>query len=201
MDNCVQATTAIALYYFYQHQNLQDATIQLSRNSWLARRSAISIYFQTGPTAAEKASKTKPSQLKIGDSILDSDAVLVFNQGQTPSLPPEEAEVLFAGLLDCQGRGNLYGEHLLQWNVAGKLLPPGFKSLAQWKNYWKSSETDSLQGRALFKGGDLLARLATAPEKITPEDFRLRPDSVGAKDDKFLGADVDLVGPGPAYAR
>ena len=45
---------------------------------------------------------------------------------------------------------------------------------------------------------------ATAPEKLTPEDFRLRPDSAGyraGKDGKDLGADVDLVGPGPAYER
>src|SRR5262249_16511247 len=41
-------------------------------------------------------------------------------------------------------------------------------------------------------------------EKITPEDFRLRPDSAGyraGKDGKDIGADVDLVGPGPAYER
>ena len=39
---------------------------------------------------------------------------------------------------------------------------------------------------------------------ITAGDFRLRPDSPGyraGKDGKDLGADVDLVGPGPAYER
>ena len=39
---------------------------------------------------------------------------------------------------------------------------------------------------------------------ITPDDFRLRADSAGyraGKDGKDLGADVDLVGPGPAYER
>ena len=43
-----------------------------------------------------------------------------------------------------------------------------------------------------------------APETITPDDFRLRPDSAGyqaGKDKKELGADVDLVGPGAAYER
>jgi hypothetical protein len=108
-------------------------------------------------------------------------------------------------MLDWQGRSNVYGDNLLEWCVAGKLTPArGPKSLAEWKDFWKSSETDSLQGRARFKGGDLLARVATAPEKITPEDFRLRPDSPGhraAKDGKDLGADVDLVGPGSAYER
>jgi hypothetical protein len=42
------------------------------------------------------------------------------------------------------------------------------------------------------------------PEKIIPNDFRLRPDSAGYRagpDGKDLGADVDLVGPGEAYER
>ena len=45
-----------------------------------------------------------------------------------------------------------------------------------------------------------LGRLKSSP----PDDFRLRPDSAGyraGKDGKDLGADVDLVGPGPAYER
>ena len=64
----------------------------------------------------------------------------------------------------------------------------------------------ALQGYHLLPSvrGDLLAKLGAAPEKLTPEDFRLRPDSAGyraGKDKKDLGADVDLVGPGPAYER
>ena len=41
-------------------------------------------------------------------------------------------------------------------------------------------------------------------ERVAPNGFRLRPDSAGyraGKDGKDLGADVDLVGPGPAYER
>jgi hypothetical protein len=61
-----------------------------------------------------------------------------------------------------------------------------------------------VKGRVFFQGGDLLAKAESAPEKITPADFRLRPDSAGyqaGKDKKDLGADVDLVGPGKAYER
>jgi len=49
-----------------------------------------------------------------------------------------------------------------------------------------------------------MGRIYVAPDQITPQDFRLRPDSAGyraGKDGKDLGADVDLVGPGPAYER
>ena len=60
-----------------------------------------------------------------------------------------------------------------------------------------------MQGRVLLRGNPK-EMLTTNPEAITPDDFRLRPDSAGyraGKDKKDLGADVDLVGPGPAYER
>jgi hypothetical protein len=44
----------------------------------------------------------------------------------------------------------------------------------------------------------------TAPNQLTPADFRLRPDSVGFRagpDGKDFGANVDQVGPGDAYER
>ena len=64
-------------------------------------------------------------------------------------------------------------------------------------------------GRRRYDDADLtriafLTKLRATPEKLTPDDFRLRPDSAGykaGKDGKDLGADVDLVGPGPAYER
>ena len=65
-------------------------------------------------------------------------------------------------------------------------------------------DADVREGSVRYQGGNLLARLSTAPGQITPEDFHLRPDSAGyraAKDGKDLGADMDLVGPGPAYER
>ena len=55
-----------------------------------------------------------------------------------------------------------------------------------------------------YHGGDLISRADLTPERLTPDDFRLRPDSPGykaGKDGKDLGADVDLVGPGAAYER
>ena len=44
--------------------------------------------------------------------------------------------------------------------------------------------------------------MATAPDQITLDDFRLRADSAGyhaGGDGKDLGADIDRVGPGKAY--
>src|SRR5262249_16756936 len=55
-----------------------------------------------------------------------------------------------------------------------------------------------------YQGGNVLEKAKLSPEKVTPEDFRLRSDSAGykaGKDGKDLGADIDIVGPGAAYER
>jgi hypothetical protein len=76
--------------------------------------------------------------------------------------------------------------------------------LAAWNRFWGLENTGSTQGLIRFQGGDLHTKGLSNPEKLTPEDFRLRPDSAGYRagpDGKDLGADVDLVGPGEAYER
>ena len=85
-----------------------------------------------------------------------------------------------------------------------RVYPATIKRLDEWRQFSGSAERGCIQGSVKFQGGDLLARAATAPEQLTPEDFRLRPDSAGYRagpDGKDLGADIDLVGPGPAYER
>jgi tetratricopeptide (TPR) repeat protein len=61
-----------------------------------------------------------------------------------------------------------------------------------------------LSGPPKFAGGDVYTIANAGKQRLTPQDFRLRPDSPGykaGKDGKDLGADVDLVGPGEAYER
>ena len=69
---------------------------------------------------------------------------------------------------------------------------------------WLANDTGSIEGTIRYKGGDLNTKALSHPEQLTPEDFRLRPDSAGYRagpDGKDLGADIDLVGPGEAYDR
>jgi hypothetical protein len=76
--------------------------------------------------------------------------------------------------------------------------------LTDWRRLWGDPETGSLEGRPRFVVGDVLNRVAKAPEQLTPKAFRLHPESPGhaaGPDGQDLGADVDLVGPGPAYER
>ena len=77
-------------------------------------------------------------------------------------------------------------------------------TLKDWTRFLNAEEDDSLEGQIRLQGGDLVQRAKSAAETITPEDFRLRPDSAGYRagpGGKDLGADVDLVGPGTAYER
>src|SRR5262249_25790135 len=94
---------------------------------------------------------------------------------------------------------------LIWWGTHSGAEPVvGVNDLPTWRKFWGSTETGSIEGQIRYQGGDLAARSTNGAEKLSPEDFRLRPDSAGyraRKDGKDLGADVDLVGPGKAYER
>jgi hypothetical protein len=83
--------------------------------------------------------------------------------------------------------------------------------LDDWRQLWNSPETGSVEGRPLFVGGALFrapghspVQFTLAPDQLTPEVLRFHGESLGyaaGPDGKDLGADIDLVGPGPAYER
>lgn len=87
------------------------------------------------------------------------------------------------------------------WKPISTTLKPG---LEEWNLFWDQTNTGSIAGTPKFQGGDLLGRAKIAMKGLTPEDFRLLPESPGYRagaDDKDLGPDIDLVGPGEAYDR
>jgi hypothetical protein len=127
--------------------------------------------------------------------------------GKGDAMTAADAEAALRKLVQWRGERNLFpaGVGLVTWRVDAKAQPPhGPKNLTDWKQFWESPETGSLEGRVQFQGGKLLSRSDASLDELTPEDFRLRADSPGSRagaDGKDLGADVDLVGPGPAYDR
>jgi hypothetical protein len=85
-----------------------------------------------------------------------------------------------------------------------RFLSMHHQRLDEWNALRGLTETNSRQGAVEFLGGDIQARVALDPQQLTPEDFRLSPKSSGyhaLPDGKDVGADIDLVGPGEAYAR
>jgi hypothetical protein len=143
-------------------------------------------------------------------NIFDSIRLFVFSQ-YLPGriLSGTDAERYLAQVVAWQGARNLYADDRQFVSLfvdSSALYEPAnpVKSLAEWRKFWKTDEADSIVGRVRYQGGDLLSRVNHAPDQLTSEDFRLRPDSAGYRagpDGKDLGADVDLVGPGEAYER
>jgi len=156
----------------------------------------------------EKGLPQMPLSLNASGTVFDGPSAFYFWQSdefltKRKLLEPHEAEAMAARLLNWRDRGNLYsgGGASIKWSHHQSHGP---KSLADWKKFWDDSDSKSSEGKVRYRGGNLVAKLATAPETLTPEDFRLGRDSAGyraGKDGKDLGADVDLVGPGAAYER
>jgi hypothetical protein len=119
----------------------------------------------------------------------------------------DQAEALLPRLVRVDEKQNVYGQGQPMLSLASCFQPLKGKrgqDLADWDRFWGQRNTGSAEGEIRFQGGDLITAARSAPERLTAEDFRLRPDSAGykaGKDGKDLGADVDLVGPGPAYER
>ena len=153
---------------------------------------------------------TAPIRVDASANIFDPEwAVIQFGQSHNVEHPlePREVEAWLPRLLDWHDDGNLYpaDRDLMRMAVGGKLVKmTRGNDLASWMQLWKSTDSDALQGHVRYQGGDLHAKADADPEQLTPDDFRLRPDSAGYRagpDGKDLGADVDLVGPGKAYER
>jgi len=207
IENCVQTGGSWGLGYVTA--DLNKASLRVVRNTMIVRFSAFTpTLFPEG--SALLTGRPEPLvRVEASGNVFDTlGSQMQFDQAQPNPLPAAEAETALRRLLAWQGRGNLYtsDQPFLGLSVQWKPLEPAtaVKSLADWKQFWNGAEVDSMEGRVRYQGGDLLTKLVATPEKLTPEDFRLRPDSAGyraGKDGKDLGADVDLVGPGPAYER
>jgi len=148
--------------------------------------------------------------LQVSQSVLDPGLPgAVFRADYTPPLvrEAEQAKALLPAIVDWRGEWNLLPSSTklleIKWDAGERIAEP-LTDLADWNRFWKLTKSGSLQGSIRCQGGNLWERAKTDSERITAEDFRLRPDSAGYRagpDGKDLGADVDLVGPGEAYER
>jgi hypothetical protein len=210
IENCVSAIGGIG---FGLHDgDRTDVSIRVRGNTFVGRCMSLTLWGK--PNLPENGEAPPPIALNFSRNVTFHGArfrdrgVLYLHQYQLkPPFSAGEAETLLPRLVGLTEQQNLYssGTKMLRlaadWNL---LEGTRGQDLADWNLLWKQKDTGSLAGDIRFQGGDLTVRALTAPEKLTAEDFRLRPDSAGyhaGKDGKDLGADVDLVGPGPAYER
>src|SRR5262249_20695630 len=180
----------------------------------ITRTTLVTDGFGAGICPEMKRAKG-PRLLKVemAKNIFASGAVVGINNwvppGDDRGLAADERVAFVQERVQFQGEQNLFSLRPTVGEIAFLIVHDGrwlakLKTLDSWKKYSGSAETGSLEGQARFKGGQLFARYADDPRKLTPDDFRLPAHSPGdrpAKDGKDLGADVDLVGPGAAYEK
>jgi hypothetical protein len=121
----------------------------------------------------------------------------------------------FGRIMSWKGARNAYRGY--NSNPFHLSFAEGALEWTHWQNRWGNDDRNCLAGGFYYKGGDvpghgkgadlqprLTAKLQTTPEKVVPDDFRAVSGSAAhgyGRDGKDLGADVDLVGPGPALER
>jgi hypothetical protein len=124
------------------------------------------------------------------------------------ALPSAEAEALLRKIVDWQGQRNVFaqpGNFISLGAMREALEPTRVRStLDDFRQFWGPTDADSLQGPLFYQGANVATKAATAPDELTPSDFRLRFGSAGfnaGADGRDHGSDVDIVGPGAAYER
>jgi hypothetical protein len=207
--------------------NVRDVAIRMNHNTMVGEISFV-YGFHTVPESAGPgaAPDRQPVRMHLSANLFDpcepgnsAFSLLLlpdWYHKDAKSLSAEEVERLLPRLIAQREERNLYGKGINILKIArekepGKresgfsfeVSPPG-RTLDDWLRFWKAGDSGSAEGVIKYEGGNLLAKMQSAPERIMPADFRLRPDSAGyraGKDKKDLGADIDLVGPGAAYER
>jgi formylglycine-generating enzyme required for sulfatase activity len=121
--------------------------------------------------------------------------------------PVLDLEKQLCRTIHFQEKRNLYAFHpgtieFVNYSLGSERSPSSKprKNLADWEQFWNMKATGSIQDRVRFKNYDAFNKKGG----LSADDFRLTDGSPGkgaGPDGKDLGADVDLVGPGPAYER
>jgi hypothetical protein len=188
----------------------EDVTIRVDRSTVVTAQPAFWLPLYS---PVDSNLPSPPSfHVDTSDCVFDCPHLIDFAQtdaflDKSSALTPDAAEAVLLRLLQWQGQRNAFaaGANSVRWNHGAQSQPPhGPQSLEDWGRFWGTVETDSQEGSIHFEGGNLRSRVEADLDRLTPDDFRLRPDSAGYRagpDGNDLGADIDLVGPGAGYER
>src|SRR5262245_9133240 len=194
----------------YQLPKLHDVSVRLTRNTCAVGSPVVFGFGRWPDSPAAGATRAQPIRLESSANILDGQ-IPIYRFGlpvrESKDRQFAEAQTWLRSVYDWHEERNLYkaGSEFISMSFAGPAVPlPGLKNLDDWRRFWGSAAVDARQGPIKYRGGNVVARVANAPEKLTPEDFRLQPESAGyhtGENARDLGAAVELVGPGKAYER
>jgi hypothetical protein len=207
LDNCLAVCPGHGVNFSDRESDLNGVSLDVTNNTLVSYR-PIHFALDAGVPGRPAERPAPVARLNAAGNIVHGgDAAFGFSvENERQPLQAAEIQAQLSRLLSWHDQRNLYAEGVPFLVLGSNLLRPtiALKSQSDWEAFWGLPATDSLQARIRYEGGDLRARLASTPEQITPADFRLHPESAGYRagaDGRDLGADVDLVGPGPAYER
>jgi serine/threonine protein kinase len=210
VDNCLLAGGSIILRRGERDDT--DGVVKFTGNT-LVTQDALFVFAERFPKRPESPGETRVVRIEASGNVLAAPAsIWRFEQSvhvsQQTALSPEDAVSFMSSELGWRGTQNVYdvGGALIDLSVNWRRIGSPWRGtgLADWREFWGSDEPGSAMGRVRFQGGVIRAKSAAELQQLVPEDFRLLPDSAGYRagpDARDLGADIDLVGPGPAYCR
>jgi formylglycine-generating enzyme required for sulfatase activity len=179
-----------------------SGNLNLRRNTIVSSTSIIRFVAPTSGWLRD--ANHVPFRVNSEANVFDVKYAFSLSLPQEANLQKEDESVpggFTRHMLEWHDRLNIYHEGAAR---VFKTAPSGPRNLLEWRAFWNSSEVDAREGAIRFVESDVRAKLESAPDIISPADFRLREDSAGYRarpDGKDLGADIDLVGPGEAYER
>jgi Protein tyrosine and serine/threonine kinase len=212
ISNCVLVGGGHGLILTRKSLEVRDVSVRLHGNT-LSVSNPLLLWHLQRELPSENGKKEPPISFEMTGNVIEYQSqflrfLLGAYKADEKTVTAEQGEALLKRLVRWQMRDNLLHEGGLFLCVQGwdQPLPgsPDRHTLAEWNQFWGLKETRSLQDRPLFAGSNLVDRLAKTPEEVTAADYRLQPGSPGqgaGPGGQDLGANVDLVGPGPAYDR
>jgi endonuclease YncB( thermonuclease family) len=205
----------VALEFHYRHSGgvaPRDVSVRFAHNTCNGYPVFFYLDGEPEPGARTGLPADRPIRIAMTENILDlAEGMLAFIQCQAMypprtarPLPVPEAKTLLRQMLDWQEERNALpaARHRFVRAYVQNLNVP-LEHQGDWFDCLPP-DIDPVRGPVRYAAGDIRSKLSAAPETVTPDDYRLLPDSAGyraGKDKRDLGADVDLVGPGPAYER
>jgi hypothetical protein len=186
------------------------AAVRFTRNTMVSWTSSF-LHLLYVPRAQVEGPPRERLRVFSTENILDKPWAVLSHIQPTelgPVLSVEQAESWLTHQVVWREARNLYRQTtvpLLEFRLDEvKTAASRCERLRDWERFWSLVDTGSQEGTIRFECGDIVGKARSNLGQLTPEDFRLRSDSAGFRagnDGKDLGADVGLVGPGPAYER
>jgi hypothetical protein len=178
----------------------RDISLRFTLNTLIGQRLQADYYYCVRGSVPEGEEDAQTFRIEAAGNLFDTPRGPLRYRAKAAST--EDAAAFLRRIVTWEGRQNVFAHdaRFLECALVGEnhALEPGL-SLAQWQDFWGGADADSLQGRIVYTGGDVHAKVKSGPKSLIPADFRLHPESAGKG--VGVGAEIDRVGPGEPYKR